>query len=146
LLAASLVRPVPRSRFAPVLRPIDPVAVVVSGSGDRLLVRAADASRVTTASGPDGLSALAEFRVSGGAEFRTLVVADRDTLSRLLELARATDPASARNAGGAVPVSAVVRPPRPTPRQLTVHPEGDEQPAPFLAALQLAVRPKRRCP
>jgi hypothetical protein len=95
LRAATLARPVPRSRFAPVLPAINPVAVMVSGSGDRLLVRAADASRVTTASGQDGLSALAELGVSVGADFRTLVVPDRDTLSRLLELAHATDPASA---------------------------------------------------
>jgi hypothetical protein len=68
LRAATLARLVPRSRFAPVLRPMDPVAVMVSGSGDRLLVHAADASRLTTASGQDGLLALAEVGVSVGAD------------------------------------------------------------------------------
>ncbi len=95
LRAATLARPVPRSRFAPVLPAINPVAVMVSGSGDRLLVRAADASRVTTASGQDGLSALAELGVSVGPDLRTLVVPDRDTLSRLLEVALTTGATSA---------------------------------------------------
>jgi len=93
--AATLGRPVPRALFAPVLPPTNPVAVVLTGAGDRVLVRASDGARNTTAGGADGLSALAELGVSICPEFRTLVVADRDTTSQLLELARASDPHSA---------------------------------------------------
>lgn len=94
LHAASVRRPVARSTFAPVLPPSDPVAVMVTGKNDRLLVRAADSSRQTVGTGPGALGALAELGVSIDGEPRTLVVPDRDTLSRLLELALAADPAS----------------------------------------------------
>ena len=102
LRAATLARPVARSTFAPVLPPIDPLAITVTGAGDGALLCAADNTRVTTATGSSALSALAELRVSIGAEFRTLVIPDRDTLSRLVELARATDPASPSAASAAV--------------------------------------------
>ena len=52
--------------------------------------------------GSGALSALDELGVSVGPEHRTLVIADRDTLSRLVELARSTDPASATAASAAV--------------------------------------------
>ena len=94
LHAASLSRPVPRSAFAPVLPPVDPVAATVTGTGDHALVQASDGTRVTAGSGPGGLDALASLGVSLGPEPRTLVVADRSSLSHLVELARATDPAS----------------------------------------------------
>jgi hypothetical protein len=102
LRAAELRRPVARSAFAPVLPPLQPVAVMVIGAGDRALVRAADASRQIARSGHDALSALAELEVAVGPEPRTLVVPDRDTLSRLLEVGRVSDPASAD--GGPAPV------------------------------------------
>ena len=57
---------------------------------------------MTTATGSGALSALAELGVSVGPEHRTLVIADRDTLSRLVELARSTDPASSSAASAAV--------------------------------------------
>jgi len=102
LRAATLARPVARSTFAPVLPPVNPLAITVTGSGDGALVRATDGNRVTSAAGPGALSALADLGVSVGSEFRTLVVPDRDTLSRLVELARATDPASPSAASAAV--------------------------------------------
>jgi hypothetical protein len=102
LRAATLARPVPRSTFAPVLPPIDPLAITVTGAGDGALLCAADSTRVTTAKGSGALSALAELGVSIGAALRTLVIPDRDTLSRLVELARATDPAFPSAASAAV--------------------------------------------
>lgn len=102
LRAATLARPVARSTFAPVLPPIDPLAIILTGASDATLLRAADGTRVSTATGPGALSALAELGVSLGPEFRTLVVPDRDTLSRLVEFARATDPASPSAASAAV--------------------------------------------
>jgi hypothetical protein len=102
LRAATVGQPVARSYFAPVLPPTNPVAVLATGSGENVLVRAADATRQTTASGPTALSALAELRVSLGSELRTLVVPDSDTLSKLLDLAIATDPASAEAGVAAV--------------------------------------------
>ena len=92
LRAATLRQPVARSTFAPVLPPSGPVAVTVTGAGDGVLVRAAHGNRQTAAGGQDPLAALAELGVSIGAEPRTLVIADREVLSRLEELARTTDP------------------------------------------------------
>ena len=102
LRAASLSRPVPRSAFAPVLPPVDPVAATVTGTGDHALVQASDGTRVTAGSGPGGLDALASLGVSLGPEPRTLVIADRSSLGHLVELARATDPASGCAAAAAV--------------------------------------------
>jgi hypothetical protein len=102
LRAATLSRPVPRSAFAPVLAPTDPVAVMVTGAGDHALVQAADERTFTTASGPGALEALARLGVSLGPEPRTLVIADRSSLSHLVELARATDAASGCAAAAAV--------------------------------------------
>jgi hypothetical protein len=102
LRAATLARPVARSTFAPVLPPIDPLAITATGAGDGALLCAADSMRVTTATGSSALSALAELGVSIGTELRTLVIPDRDTLSRLLDVARATDPASPSAASAAV--------------------------------------------
>jgi hypothetical protein len=102
LRAASLSRPVPRSAFAPALPPTDPVAVTVTGTGDHALVRASDGKRVTAGSGPGALDALASLGVSLGPEPRTLVIADRSSLGHLVELARATDPASGCAAAAAV--------------------------------------------
>ena len=95
LRAATLAHPVARSAFAPVLPPSTRSPSRLPAAGDGALVRAADASGVTTGSGQDALAALAELGVSLGADYRTLVIADRDNLSRLVELARATDPAAA---------------------------------------------------
>jgi len=102
LRAATLTRPVARSTFAPVLPPIDPLAITLAGAGDATLLRAADSTGVSTGTGPGALSALAELGVSLSPEFRTLVVPDRDTLSRLVDLASATDPASPTAASAAV--------------------------------------------
>jgi hypothetical protein len=102
LRAATVARPVARSTFAPVLPPIDPLAITVTGAGDGALLCAADGTRVTTATGSGALSALGELGVSIGAELRTLIIPDRDTPSRLLDLARATDPASPSAASAAV--------------------------------------------
>ena len=102
LRSATLARPVARSTFAPVLRPIDPVAVTITDTGDGMLVRASDGTRMTTGTGSGALSALDGLGVSIGPEHRTLVSADRDTLSRLVELARSTDPASSSAASAAV--------------------------------------------
>ena len=88
LRAATLGHPVARSAFAPILPPSSPVAVNLSGS----LVHAADGARSARAGGAGALAALAELGVSAGAEPRTLVIADREALSQLEELARATDP------------------------------------------------------
>jgi len=94
--------PVARAAFAPVLPPVDPVAVLVTGSGEHILVQATDGPRLEIASGPSALSALTEVDVTPGADPRTLVVADRDALARLLELAYATDPTSANTGVAAV--------------------------------------------
>jgi hypothetical protein len=102
LRSATLVRPVARSTFAPVLPPINPVAITLSGAGDGAIVRASDATQVTTATRPSALSALTELGVSLGPESRTLVIPDRNTLSRLVELARSTDPASSSATTAAV--------------------------------------------
>ncbi|MBV9354156.1 MAG: hypothetical protein JO023_01385, partial [Chloroflexi bacterium] len=104
LHAATLGKPMLRSAYAPVLPPVDPVAVVVTGSGDHILVRASNRSRQTTASGPGALQALADLGISTEAEPRTLVVADRDALSRLLELALASGPAASNLDSAAAPV------------------------------------------
>jgi hypothetical protein len=93
---------VARALFAPVLPPVDPIAVMVTGSGDHILVQATDGPRLETASGPMALSALTDLDVTPGADPRTLVVADRDALARLLELAYATDPTSANTGVAAV--------------------------------------------
>ena len=95
LRAAALSRPIPRSAFAPVLPPTDPIAVTMTGAGDSALVLAANLANVTTATGPDALEALARLGVSLAGELRTLVIPDRSTLSHLVELARATDRGSA---------------------------------------------------
>ena len=100
--AATLGCPVARASYAPVLPPVEPVAVSLAGSRDRVLVRASDGIGLTTGSGPGALSALADLGVSTGGEVRTLVVADRDTLSALLDLARATDRDSASAGAAAV--------------------------------------------
>lgn len=102
LRAATLARPVARSAFAPILPPLEPVAVTVDGSGDRTVVQAADELHTAVASGPEALSALADLGVLLGADLRTLVVPDRDALGQLVELARATDPASAVAGAAAV--------------------------------------------
>jgi len=61
--------------FAPVLPLANPVAVTVSGSGERFLVRAADSDGTSTATGTGALSALSERDVAIDAEEpRTLVV------------------------------------------------------------------------
>jgi hypothetical protein len=101
LRSATVARPLARSTFAPVLPPIDPVAVGLTGTGDGMLVRASDGTRMTTGTGSGALSALDDLGVSVGPECRTLVITDRDTLSRLVELARATDPASSSAASAA---------------------------------------------
>jgi hypothetical protein len=102
LRAATLARPVARAAFAPVLPPIDPVAITVTGTGDGTLLRAADSTGASTATGSGAMSALADLGISIGPELRTLVIPDRDTLSRLLDLARATDSASRSAASAAV--------------------------------------------
>jgi hypothetical protein len=94
LHAATLRRPVACCNFAPVLPPVEPVAATVAGAGEGALVRAADETHQTVASGPDALSALKDLGVGLGAEPRTLVVADRRTLDKLVELARHTDSSS----------------------------------------------------
>jgi hypothetical protein len=93
--AATLSRPVPRSAFAPVLPPTDPIAVTTTGAGDTALVDAADLATVSAAGGQDALEALGRLGVSLAGELRTLVIPDRATLSHLVELARATDRGSA---------------------------------------------------
>jgi hypothetical protein len=102
LRAAALRRPVARCAFTPVLPPVDPVAVTVEGTDERVLVRAADASGVTTGHGATALSALTDLAVSPEAEPRTLVVASRVALSRLVDLAVQTEPESACAATAAV--------------------------------------------
>jgi hypothetical protein len=102
LRAATLGKPVARATFAPVLPPANPVAVIVRGHGDRVLVRAADDTRQTVGTGAGALSAVTELGVSLDGEPRTLVVPDRETVSRLLDLAMQTDPASADATAAAV--------------------------------------------
>jgi hypothetical protein len=102
LHAAALRQPVARSAFAPVLPPVNPVAVIVSGSGEHVLVRASDGTRQTVATGASALAALDELGISTEGEPRTLVVADHDTLGRLLEVALAADPASPSSAAAPV--------------------------------------------
>src|SRR5207302_153802 len=55
LRSATLARPVARSTFAPILPPIDPVAVTLTGAG--AVLRATDGTQVTTATGQSALSA-----------------------------------------------------------------------------------------
>jgi hypothetical protein len=102
LRSATLGCPVVRAAFAPVLPPVDPVAVVVTGSGDHILVQATDGPRLGIAGGPTALTALTDLDVTPGADPRTLVVANRDALTRLHELAYATDPTSANTGAAAV--------------------------------------------
>ena len=94
LRAAVDARPVARSAFAPVLPPVAPVAVTIRGSGDSALLRATDGLRQVAATGPDALSALRELGVTASSDYRTLVVADRATLTHLLELAYAVNSSS----------------------------------------------------
>ena len=94
LRAAADARPLASSAFAPVVPPVDPVAVTITGAGDSALLRAADGLRQVAASGPEALAALNELGVTASSEWRTLVVADRVTLAHLLELAYAADSAS----------------------------------------------------
>ena len=91
LRAAAESRPVARSAFAPVLPPVDPVAITITGSGDSTLLRATDGVRQVASSGPEALRALCELGVTVGSDWRTLVVSDRVTLAHLLELAYAAD-------------------------------------------------------
>ncbi|MBV9172786.1 MAG: hypothetical protein JOZ81_22175 [Chloroflexi bacterium] len=93
LRAAAESRPVARSTYAPVLPPVNPVAVTISGSGDRTLLRATDGVRQFNATGEAALAALNQLNVSVSSDARTLIVADRDALAHLLELAHAVDPA-----------------------------------------------------
>ena len=93
LRAATLGQPVARAAFAPVLPPLNPVAVTVAGSGGTVSVRAADATATATGTGAGALTALARLGVALGPEPRTLVIADRRSLEQLEELARATDAA-----------------------------------------------------
>ena len=102
LRAATLRQPVARAAFAPVLPPVDPVAVTVTGSGEGLVVQAADGTRMVMAGGPGALDALAQLGISLGPEPRTLVVTDRETLIQLEGLARETDPAAAWGEAAAV--------------------------------------------
>jgi hypothetical protein len=102
LRAAAESRPVSRSSFAPVLPPVNPVAVMITGSGDSTLLQAADDVRQVVASGPDALSKLSELGVTLGSDWRTLVVAERGTLAHLLELACASDPQSENASAAAV--------------------------------------------
>jgi hypothetical protein len=95
LHAATLGQPVARCCFVPVLPPVEPIAVTVTGAGEGALVRASDAMRQTAASGPGALSALVDLGLGLGPEPRTVVVLDRGSLDRLLELARHTSPTSA---------------------------------------------------
>src|SRR5437773_8783495 len=94
LRSATLGCPVSGARFAPVLPQVDPVAVMVTGSGDQILVQATDGQRLEIANGPTALSALTDLDVKPGANPRTLVVANRDAMARLHDLAYATDPTS----------------------------------------------------
>ena len=94
LRAAADAQPVARSAFAPVLPPVDPVAITINGSGDSALLRATDGLRQVAATGPDALSALRELGVTASSDYRTLVVADRATLTHLLELAYAVNSSS----------------------------------------------------
>ena len=68
LRAATLARPVARSTYAPVLPPVEPVAITLTRAGDGALVRATDATSVTTATGQGALSALDELGVSGAPQ------------------------------------------------------------------------------
>ncbi len=91
LRAATLGRPVARCAFAPVLPPVHPIAVTLSGAGEGALVRATDGVRLTSASGPAALQVLADLGLGLAPEPRTLIIPDRNTLGRLLEVARATE-------------------------------------------------------
>jgi hypothetical protein len=102
LRSATLGCPVARAAFAPVLPPVDPIAVMVTGGGEDCLVHATDGPRLKSANGPTALSALTDLDVTPGPDPRTLVVANRDALTRLHELAHATDPTSANTAAAAV--------------------------------------------
>jgi hypothetical protein len=102
LRAASLARPVPRCSFAPVLAPLNPIAVIVTGAGEGILVQATDGSRQTAGRGLNALSALADLGVELGSDPRTLIVPDRATLRLLLEVARATDRTAPTAAAAAV--------------------------------------------
>jgi hypothetical protein len=102
LHAAVLQQPVPRATFAPVLKPVNPLAVAVTGSGEHTLVRAADRSGLSSATGLNALSALGERGVSLKAEPRTLVVADHEVLHCLVELAVVADPAGPHAGAAAV--------------------------------------------
>jgi hypothetical protein len=102
LRSATLGCAVARASFAPVLPPVDPIAVMVTGSGEHCLVQATDGPRLEIASGPMALTALTDLDVTPGADPRTLVVTNRDALTRLHELAYATDPTSVNTGAAAV--------------------------------------------
>ena len=91
-----------RCAFAPVLPPVRPIAVTLSGAGEGALVRATDGVRLTSASGPTALQVLADLGLGLAPEPRTLIIPDRNTLRRLLELARATERAAPTAAVAAV--------------------------------------------
>ena len=67
LRAAADARPVARSAFAPVLPPVDPVAVTITGSGDGALLRATDGVRQVAASGLDAVICVDAWTSSAGS-------------------------------------------------------------------------------
>jgi len=68
LRSASTAQPVARASFAPMLPPVEPVAVMLRGSGDGVLVSACGEDGVVhTGHGQDALSALAVVAVHLGS-------------------------------------------------------------------------------
>lgn len=90
LRAAATGTPTPRMLYAPCLRPTSPVAVTVArGRRGAITVEAVTADGAATASGSTALDALARVGVTTATMPRTLIVADRHTLTTLARAARA---------------------------------------------------------
>lgn len=88
LRAAATGQPSQYARYAPVLPPTGPVAITLTGSGSATVLRVSTSSATATGHGHRALEALAALDVGLGEFHRTLVVADRASLSALAALAR----------------------------------------------------------
>lgn len=88
LRAATTGHPVPRTTYAPVLPPTDPITLTATGTPSTLLIHAATTTAQTTGYGDAALTALTTLGVAPTGSHRTLVVPDRATLAALARAAR----------------------------------------------------------
>lgn len=88
LRAATERRPVPIAHFAPVLPPVNPIAVVVDDDGEHVYITATDGTVTLAGTDRDGLAAIAALGGIMADTHRTLVIANVREMSALAALAR----------------------------------------------------------